>query len=337
MNVMMEMPEKVSLHLKDKPNEVFLTFDVEGLPPREDFFDNYSLMCVQMTLDLLEEKGLRGTFFITGLGAEQIREYPDLVEQLSYHEIGYHSSIHNARPFIIEYTDVLSYEEALAISLERETSHINPETGQIEGKGGIFALRETFPKNEVACFRAPFFGWSPPHLEALKKLGIGFDFSSIISEDPISFRGIVFYPYSIPIDSALRTFVYKGPKDFFPKPILSAMLRRKIIVLAMHPPALLVKNLYAGRDEYNIGGNVRAKFVFSLLKLLLDEICFLQKSNLIEVTSSLSQNWQSLRVENVDVERIYGGSVQHVTRLFNSNPRFVLSHFKRFFDQGKTK
>jgi len=318
--------------LEDRPNQVLLTFDVEGLPPKEDFFDNYSITCVHKTLDLLEEKGLKGIFFFTGLGAEQIRKYPDLVERLGCHDIGYHSSSHSVKPRIIEYTDVPSYEEAVAVSLKRETSHTNPETGQVEGRGGILALRETFPKNDIVCFRAPFFAWSPPHLEALKKLGIVFDFSSIISEDPVSFRGIVFYPCSIPIDSALRTFVYKGPGDLFPKPISSAMLRRKVTVLTMHPQALLVKNLYAGRDEYSIGGNVRTKFVFSLIKLFLDEICFLQKSNLIEVTSSLSQNWQSLRLENIDVERIYRGSVQHVMRLFNCNPRFVLSHFIHFFE-----
>lgn len=323
--------------MRDQPNQVLLTFDVEGLPPREDFFDIYSLMCVHKTLDLLEEKGLRGIFFLTGFGAEQIHEHQDLVERLSFHEIGYHSSSHSVKPGIIEYTDVPSYEEAVAICLKRETSHVNPETGQIEGKGGILALRETFPKNDIVCFRAPFLAWSPPHIEALKKLGIMFDFSSIISEDPVSLRGIVFYPCSIPIDSALRTFVYKGSEDLFPKPILSAMMRRKVTVLAMHPPALLVKNLYAGRDEYSIAGNVRTKFVFSLLKLLLDRICFLQKSNLIEVTPSLSQNWPSLRPEKIDVERIYWGSIQHVMRLFNSNPRFVLSHFMHFFDQSKNK
>ena len=314
-----------------------MTFDVEGLPPREDFFDNYSFMCVHKTLDLLEEKGLRGIFFFTGFGAEQIREHQDLVERLSFHEIGYHSSSHSGESGIIEYTDVPSYEEAVNISLQRETSHVNPETGEIEGKGGIWALRETFPKNDVVCFRAPFLAWSPPHLEALKKLGIMFDLSSIISEDPVSFRGIVFYPCSIPIDSAIRTFVYKGPEDSFPKPILNAMLRRKVTVFAMHPQALVVKNLYAGRDKYSIGGNVRTKFIFSLLKLLFDRICFLQKSNLIEVTPLLSQNWQFLRLESIDVEKIYWRSVQHVMRLFNSNPRFVLSHFMHFFGQSEGK
>jgi len=318
-----------------QPNQVLLTFDVEGIPPREDFFDNASLMCLRKTLDLLEEVGFKGVFFITASAAEQIRKYPDLVERLSYHEIGYHSSSHSVKPRIIEYTDVASYEEAVIISLERETSHIDLETGQIEGRGGILALRETFPRNDIVCFRAPFLGWSPPHLEALKSLGIKFDFSSNISEYPVSFREITFYPCPIPIDDCIEaTFVRREPKDIFPKPISSILLRRKVTVLLMHPPTLLVKNPCAGRDKYQIAGDVRTKIVISLLRFLFHRIHFLQKINLIEVTSSLSQNWQPLNLEKINVERIYQRSVKSLAHLFDCNPKFVLSHFMHFFHQA---
>ena len=320
--------------MKDHRNQVLLTFDVEGLPPREDIFNNSAFMCLRKTLDLLEDVDFKGIFFITASATEQIRKYPDLVERLSCHEIGYHSSSHSVKPRIIEYTDVASYEEAVAISLERETSHINPETGQIEGSGGIMALRETFPRNDIVCFRAPFLGWSPPHLEALKKLGIKFDFSSSISEHPVSFRGITFYPCPIPIDDCIEAmFVRREPKDIFPKPIFSILVRREVSVLLMHPSTLLVKNPCAGRDMYQIAGNVRTKIVISLLRFLFHRIRFLQKTNLIEVTSSLSQNWQPFNLEKIDVKRVYWRSVQSLAHLFNSNPRFVLSHFMHFFEQ----
>lgn len=320
--------------LTDNLNQVLLTFDVEGLPPREDIFDNSALICLHKTLDLLENVGFKGIFFITASAAEQIRKHPDLVKRLSCHEIGYHSSSHSVRPRIVEYTDVASYEEAVAISLKRETSHIDPETGQVEGKGGMLALRETFPKSDIACFRAPFFGWSPAHLEALKKLGIRFDFSSAISEQPVSFKGIVFYPRPISVDGIEATFVHKGPKDIFPKPVTFRLLQRKVTVLLMHPPTLIVKNPFAGREEYQIGGNVRTKLAISVLQVLLSRIHFLRKINLVEVTSSLSQNWQLLNPEKVDVKNIYWESVKNVARLFNSNPRFVFSHFVRFFEQA---
>lgn len=320
--------------MREQPNKVILTFDVEGVPPKQDFFDHVSAIYINKTLDLLEEKGFKGIFFLTGTVAERIRRYPDIVKRLACHEIGYHSSSH-VRPTIIEYTDVASYEEAVAISLKRETSRIDSETGHIKDKGGILALRKTFPRNNIRCFRAPFLAWSPPHLEALKRLGIMFDFSSSISDDPISFRGIEFFPYSIPIDGVVRTFVHKAPEDFFVQPITSTLLRRKVTVLSMHPSNLPVKNPFASADKLKGGGQVRTKFVISFQRLLLDSIHFLQKNNLIQVSSSLGQKWQPLRPERIDVERIYRLSVQEVTRLFNCNPRFVFSHFMRFFGQRK--
>lgn len=316
--------------MREQPNQVLLTFDVEGLPPRQDFFDNVSLTYVAKVLDLLEEKDLKGIFFITGAVAEKIRKYPDVVERLSYHEIGYHSSFHS-RPTIIEYTDVVSYEEAVSVSLRRETSYINPETGQIEREGGILALSETFPRNAIKCFRAPFLGWSPPHLEALKDLGIMFDFSSGISGCPVCFQGITFYPYPVPIDGVVRTFVHKGPRELLVQPIISVLLRKKVTVLSMHPSNLPIKNPFASADKLKVGGKVRTKLVVSFLRLLLDRIRFLEKANLIEVASSLTQNWRSLNPEEIDVESVYWRSVENVIRLFDCNPRYVLSHFARFF------
>lgn len=314
-------------------NQVLLTFDVEGLPPREDIFNNSALACLRKTLELLENASFKGIFFITASAAEEIRKHPDLVRQLSRHEIGYHSSSHSVEPRTIECIDLASYEEAVAISLKRETSHINPETGQIEGKGGIWALREAFPKNTISCFRAPFLGWSPPHLEALKKLGIEFDFSSSISEQPVSYRGIVFYPSPISIDGIEAMFVHKGLGDIFPKPLTWILLRRKVTVLLMHPPTLLVKNPFAGRDKHQIGGNIRTKIVISLLQALLSRMHLLQKTNSIEVISSLSKNWRLLDPKEVDVKRVYWQSVQSLAYLFDFNPRFVFSHFKHFFEQ----
>ena len=316
------------------PNQVLFTFDVEGLPPTEDSFDNASLMCLSKIVDLLDEKSFKGIFFLTGSAAEEVGKHPDLAKRLSSHEIGYHSSSHSIKPRIIEYTDLPNYQDAVAISLERETSHINPKTGKIEGEGGILALRKTFPRNEIVSFRAPFFGWSPPHLEALKKLGIKYDFSSNISKNPSSFKEITFYPSPIPIDDCLEaTFVRKEPTDVFPQLISRILLRRKVTVLLMHPPTMLVKNPCADRDQYQFAGKIRTKFIISLLKFLIARVDFLQKTNLIEVTSTMNKNWPSPILEKKDVEKIYWQSVQSLMRLFNSNPRFILSHFMHFFDQ----
>jgi len=105
----------------------------------------------------------------------------------------------------------------------------------------------------------------------------------------------------------------------------------------MHPPTLLVKDAFAGREKCQIGGKVRTKLITSLLRFLLNRVRLLQKSNLIEVTSSPSQDWQSPQLENEGVERICWESVRSPMLLFGYNPRFILSHFVRFFDQNGAK
>jgi len=197
-------------------------------------------------------------------------------------------------------------------------------------------LRDTFSGNEVRCFRAPFFGWSPPHLEALKKLGVTVDFSSSLSNRPVCFKGITLYPLPIPIDDGLEaTFLYRGSRDIFPEPIITMLLRRKVTVFSMHPATLLVKNPFSGRDEYIVGGNVRTKLAACLLRLFFKRINFLRENNLIRVTASPSQNWDQLNPEEVDVPTLYQQSIQDTRRLFDHNPRFLLSHFVHFFGESR--
>ena len=69
--------------LKQRANKVILTFDIEGWPPREDYFDEASRVCLTMTLNLLEDEGFRGIFFVTGSVAEKLREYPNIIEKLT--------------------------------------------------------------------------------------------------------------------------------------------------------------------------------------------------------------------------------------------------------------
>lgn len=318
-----------------KPNQVLLTFDIEGPPPREDYFDDGSLMYLNKVLDLLEERGLRGIFFVTGLAAEKIDRYREVVERLRGHQVSYHSSLHSVRPGIIEYTDLASYVVAVAKSLERETSHVNPETGEIEGEGGILALKKAFPKNCIVSFRAPFLAWSPPHLEALKKLGIKVDFSSQISDSPLYFKGIKFYPPPIWIDGIKTTLVHRG-KSIFLKLIDWILLRRPLTVLAMHPSFLLVKD-YFERDKCKPRGETMTKMEVGFLELLFERIKFLRKMGLIEVTASFEHNCQPLDPKKIDVRRAYLLSIETPKRLFNYNPRFVFSHFLHFFDQDRNK
>jgi len=149
-----------------------ITFDIE------DFINPISIIVLKKILLLLKKYSIKCIFFLTGYMAEQIKKFPLLVELLTEHEIGYHSSSHSVRPIITEFTDTSDYVKAIENSFEREISHINPISGEIEGMGGIKSLQKLFPNKPITYFRAPGLCWTPPHLEAVKKLGIKYDFSS---------------------------------------------------------------------------------------------------------------------------------------------------------------
>ena len=120
-----------SMHARD----FFLTFDVE------DFMNGKSICALDRILELLKKYNLKGLFFITGNMIEKLRFFPEILDLLNVHEIGYHSSSHSIRSNIFEYNDLEDYEEAYLESQERETSRINILTGEIEGSGGIELLR----------------------------------------------------------------------------------------------------------------------------------------------------------------------------------------------------
>jgi hypothetical protein len=308
-----------------------LTFDVEGPPHREDFFDKYSLKCLHVVLDLLERNEFEGLFFITTPAAQRIKKLPRLVELLGHHEVGYHSSSHSVKPRIFEYTDTASYEDAVKVSFERETSNINPESGQTEGHGGILLLRETFPDKKIVCFRAPFLAWSPPHLEALRKLGIVFDFSADVSNLPLTYRGVVFYPSPVSIDGIEATFVHRNREDVFPRFLSNILLQRQVTVLMMHP-SKFVQDPSLERKRSIIADAISARIAPPFLKFLLARLRLLEEADLINVTSSLDREWPPLDPRDVNVERVYCASLRAPARLFNARPRFIRSHFLRFFE-----
>jgi len=126
-----------------------LTFDVE------DFINERSFEGLRIILELLGKYSTRGLFFITGYAAEKLASYPAIKHSLEAHEIGFHSSAHSVHPTIFEYCDVERYGDAYNTSLKRETSHIDPLSGEMEGNGGILALRNLFSKTNVQAYRAP--------------------------------------------------------------------------------------------------------------------------------------------------------------------------------------
>lgn len=270
--------------------------------------------------------------------AEKLSNFPKTVDLLKEHQIGYHSSGHSIHPTIFEFTDVKSYEEAYQTSLIRETAHINPLTGATEGSGGIEALRALFSKKQITAFRAPGYCWSPPHLEALKTLGITYDFSTNISVKLIGFHGITFYPFTIlPYNwqGGIREHYY----------LQRITLERAISVLTIHPSTMLnqldwdliyyhnynssttnPKNL----SEPPARSPAEAALIFHKFDLLLKHLKSLQKMHLLEVTPKLKTTNTSLNPSSIHTAKYYKQSIEWAEG-FGYKPKYLYDHFVRFF------
>ena len=272
--------------------------------------------------------------------AEKLSSFPDTVELLCEHQIGYHSSSHSIHPTLFEFTDVESYEEAYQTSIIRETAHINPVTGEVEGSGGIQALRRLFPKKQIDSFRAPGYCWTPPHLDAMKTLGIKYDFSTNISIAPFSFHGITFYPFTI------MTANWQGGirEHYF---LQRVTLKRDISILTIHP-STMVNQLDWDLIYYHKYNNFKLnpanlaqpstrspadiKSKYHRFDLLLRHLAILQKFHLLKVTPELKPAHKTLLPSSIDVEKCYKLSI-YWAEGFGYKPHFIYNHFIRFFDK----
>lgn len=307
-------------------SKIFLTFDCE------DFINTRSILALSLILELLYEYNLRGLFFLTGHMAEKIRGFPQILDILEDHEIGYHSSAHSVRPTIVEYTDVKDYSSARRISVERETSHINPLTGEPEQKGGILLIRNLFPNKKIVSFRAPAFSWSPPHLEALKMLGLQFDFSANLSPTPISHRGITFYPSHTVID-IINPLSYMS--------IFRSLVKFRLAVLIFHPNYFVNMNYwdsiyFSGNPKrlYPIQGKswIDTKTSLRKFELLLKRLSHFEKSGALEITPHLEKSGKRRIFPIKSALKSYQNAVRWARDYLSYNPKFIREHFMRFFD-----
>jgi len=270
--------------------------------------------------------------------AEKLSNFPTTVDLLGEHQIGYHSSSHSIHPTIFEFTDVKSYDEAYQTSLIRETSHINPLTGAIEGPGGIKALQSLFPEKRIVAFRAPGYCWSPPHLEALKTFGITYDFSTNISLEPIGLHGITFYPFTI-----LPSNWQGGIREHYY--LQRITLKRDISVLTIHPSPMVNKLdwdlvYYPKRNSVELNpanlaepparSPAEAASILHRFDLLLRHLKALQKVDFLEVTPGLKTTNRFIDPDSIDVKKCYSLSIEWA-KGFGYEPKFLFNHFARFF------
>lgn len=306
--------------------KIFLTVDCE------DFINDRSLFALYHVLKLLHKYNLKGLFFLTGHMAEKISCFPKLLDLFEDEDIGYHSSAHSVRPIIIEYTDVKNYALASKISLERETKHISPTTGESDGKGGISFLRNLFPNKRILSFRAPGFSFSPPHVEALRELGIRFDFSADLSSTPIEYKNLTFYPYPILINGISRSSC---------KSILKHLTQFQFGVFVFHPNYFVNAEYW---DSVYFYGNPKklhsvpprswkeTKSILRRFELLLRWLSQLENRGIFEITPSLKRGEKKDTFTMDCVLKGYQKGIVWAKRYFGYRPRFILNHYMEFFD-----
>jgi peptidoglycan/xylan/chitin deacetylase (PgdA/CDA1 family) len=316
--------------------KVFLTFDVE------DFINARSVKVLFSILEMLKKHDLKAIFFITGHMAEKLNSSPEVLDLLMAHEVGYHSSSHSVHPTIFEYTDTEKYADAYVTSLKRETSHIDPLSGEIKGKGGIRLLKELFPQ-KIQVYRAPGFYFSPPNLEAVASLGIKHDFSSNLSEVPVFYKGVTFYP--LPVFPDCTGPLFDGEHELKNwSTLLRSISSRKVTVLDFHPSCFVNENwwdsiYYKSNPKRLLTAPPRnaEKTRIMLLKFerMLKMVKALQKSGVVEITPDLQESKRDLNVAKVKVKKILENSLYWPRTFFAYEPRFLLSHLQRFFERIK--
>jgi peptidoglycan/xylan/chitin deacetylase (PgdA/CDA1 family) len=305
----------------------YITFDVE------DFINPRSLDALQHILKLLKKNCVIALFFITGHMAEKICQNQEVLNLLEPHEIGFHSTSHSVHPNIFEYTDVNEYQKAYQISISREVSQIDPLTGEIKGKGGFKLLRDMFPHKEVEAFRAPGFSWSPPHLEALKSLGIKYDFSTNLCRTSTSYKRITFFPFPSIIDTLDLSY------------LLYSALKEKTTVIDLHPDTF-VNRVYWDSPYFHCNPKEnlvvpqrtleQTEELFSKLDSLLHMVRYLMKLKIFD-TSSIEESKTELDTRMINIERIYNKMTLWPTSRFIYRPTFIRSHLLKFLDLDDKK
>jgi hypothetical protein len=317
--------------------EFFLTFDCE------DFINIQSIYALKRSLELLQFYHLRAIFFLTGHMCERLTEYPRILDLLENNEIGYHSSAHSVHPTIFEYTDVDDYEEAVDISLERETSRINPLTGEIEGEGGLLTLKDIFPNKGIVTYRAPGFCWSPPNLDALEKLGIRFDFSNSLSNVPIHYKNLTFYPPPVIGTPVLYSRLLPVGRLSVSETasLFERLITRGPIVSIIHPHDFVDEEDW---DADYLLGNPRQlrlartkssqemESIFMNFELFLRRISLLVNEEVLEVTPQLRRGIDKTCFKKAEVIRNYRRSSRWPTGYFHYTPQFMLKHFLEYFE-----
>ena len=100
--------------------DIIFSFDTE------DFTSNRAADGILYEANLFREEGVKGCFCVVGLLAKHLKEWgrQDVIDALSYHEIGTHTYGHTLHPMINEYTDIEDFYEAQNELIRQESEGV---------------------------------------------------------------------------------------------------------------------------------------------------------------------------------------------------------------------
>lgn len=319
--------------MKFLQNSLILSFDVE------DFINNRSIKALNKILELLQNHKFTALFFITGHMAEKLGDYPKTQQLLQDHVIGFHSSAHSVHPTIFEYCDVEEYDDAYRSSLKRETSHINPLSGEIEGPGGINALRALFPNKDIIAYRAPGFCCPPPLLEAMATLGLKFDYSlNSFMNVPVAFKDMVFYPRPL-FSNCEKALLMEGSKITCWFKLLRSIFKPGVSVINFHPDSFVNQDHW---DSFYHKGNPRqlqavngrasseCRGMFVNLENLLGILNRLEKLRILTTSPSLGFPKRRLNADEIDLNMLTADITFWARAFFDYEPKHTFSQLCKF-------
>ena len=224
---------------------VILSFDTE------DIINERGADGILRCARILREEGIRGCFNIIGLLPDVLLSWgrEDIIQELKFHEIDFHSHTHSIHPTINEYTDKENYYEALAEFIADEREGMEKVKGAFERK----ALPAACVPGNCTSYVAHY---------GYEKLGFEF-FSGDDIYDKVNYRPIyncntISLHYARALDGVLFRLDEREIVDF----INQSARGKDTMIYFHHPQRAYCKSFWDG-DNFNRKNTPQAEWIKS--------------------------------------------------------------------------
>ena len=212
---------------------VILSFDTE------DIINERGADGILRCARILREEGVKGCFNIIGLLPDVLFEWNrnDIFEELSYHEIDYHSHTHSIHPTLNEYTDKENFSLALDEFIKRESI-------------GIEKVKTAFNRTKLPAMCVP--GNCTSYVAHYGYADFGFDFfSGDDIYDKINYRPIYCCnTVSLHYARSLDRILFTNSKDEISNFINQSAKNKHTMVFYHHPQRSICKSFWDA-DNFN--------------------------------------------------------------------------------------